>query len=150
MDESEQILYDQEDFKAWVYARATTVFTISSTLAIAPIPFSPHTSTFSIGSMTRIPISPLRACNCRAVIGLSYIIVFIAGHTTMGFTSFPFSPLLLKSQQRTTRDRVLSQIPFTVLARVLAESGAMRRMSAHFLNSICRTSSLLSLHFHSS
>lgn len=47
--------------------------------------------------------------------------------------------------------RRLSQAPFAILERVLAESGAIKKISAHFLKSIWRTGSPFYFHYpHSS
>lgn len=60
--------------------------------------------------------------------------VFMAGHTRNGlFNPFP-SDLVVKSQHLATRLSVLSQIPLAILARVLADRGATKKMSAHFLS----------------
>ena len=48
---------------------------------------------------------------------------------------------LLRSQARTTQVKRLSQIPTAIFAIVFASRGAMIKTSAHFLNSMCKTSS---------
>lgn len=53
--------------------------------------------------------------------------VFIAGATKIGLFNiyFPSYSLTLKSQALNTHVNRLSHIPFTILAKVLADKGAM-------------------------
>ncbi|RNA34097.1 hypothetical protein BpHYR1_009861 [Brachionus plicatilis] len=85
---------------------------MSSTLAIAPIPESPHIKTFSIE-------------------GCWYIKVFMAGQMITGL-ALMFSI----SHARITLVNKLSHIPLLILARLFAPRGAIRKTSAHFLSSM--------------
>lgn len=58
--------------------------------------------------------------------------VFMAGASSIGVAGFQ---LLIMDVSR------LSQIPLDILAKVLALIGAIKKMSAHFLNSACKMAS---------
>lgn len=61
-----------------------TIYPIRYGSSIAPFPISPHINTFSIGLMIWTFIFS-NFFNYLKVIGLSYIRVFIAGATIIGF-----------------------------------------------------------------
>ena len=111
---------------------------------IAPSPESPHASFFSTGLNTSIqpsPFSPMphsssRIFICFLVTGCFHIAVFIAGATTIRFFLLPsISPVV--SQALTTDNRRLSAKPKVILAKELADRGAITSKSAHLRNSIC-------------
>mmetsp|Transcript_29312 Transcript_29312/g.95533 ORF Transcript_29312/g.95533 Transcript_29312/m.95533 type:complete len:304 (-) Transcript_29312:3-914(-) len=111
---------------------------MSSTLAIAPTPTSPHASVLATGGTTRAPSSSASTARCFAVNGLSHISVFIAGARRHG--------LARKSHARRMHVRRLSQRPFAALARVFAERGATTRRSAQRRSSMWRTGSPTARH----
>jgi hypothetical protein len=60
---------------------------IVATEAIAPLPWSPHSRTFSTGSTMVYP-HYFNLFICSDVIGWSHIIVFMAGAAMIGFYSW--------------------------------------------------------------
>ena len=70
----------------------------------------------------------------------------MAGATSIGFLTFTEFLLtlveaivvLIGLQDLIIDVNKLSAIPFVILANVLAERGAIRKISAHFLNSLCK------------
>lgn len=120
---------------------------------MAPKPLSPHINVFSTVFKT-IMLSFCSFLKCFDVIGCSYINVFIAGHTTTGYFKrlYVYSNIFswlncywtsVKSHALITQVKRLSHIPLTIFAIVLADRGAIKIISAHFLSSICRTGSPL-------
>lgn len=108
-----------------------TMRTMSSILAIAPTPVSPHISVFSMHGISWCPHS-FSVFICCAVIGWVHMRVFIAGQKNSG---------LSKSQARVVHNNKLSQRPCAILASVLPSIGAMTRISAHLPRSMWRTGS---------
>jgi len=102
------------------------VCSIFSTLAMAPVPVSPHTNVFTTGGMMKYP-QDSSSSSCGLVTGCSHIMVFMAGATQTGFE---------KSQARRVLVKRLSAMPMESLARVLADKGATTHRSAHFLSSM--------------
>ena len=102
---------------------------------MAPLPTSPHIKVLVTVSSTFTLSFSFRKVSWIAVIGCSYIWVFMAGATRI-------LPLFdLKSQARKTQLSRLSASPFENLAIVFAESGATKRISARSLNYMCKTGS---------
>mmetsp|Transcript_1950 Transcript_1950/g.6082 ORF Transcript_1950/g.6082 Transcript_1950/m.6082 type:complete len:229 (+) Transcript_1950:485-1171(+) len=106
-----------------------------STVASAPEPVSLQARVLTTGSITVAP-NPTSWASCLLVSGWSHMCVFMAGASTNGLST---------SQARATQVNRLSQIPFASLPRVLAESGAIRKRSAHLRNSMWSTGSSLTL-----
>jgi hypothetical protein len=104
--------------------RRLTELTMSSTDAIAPVPMSPHASTFEIGGITWMP-SERNVFSCCSVNGCVHISVFIAGATSKRLRKVPGA--------RDARQQVVA-LTVCILAKVLALNGAISMACAHFLN----------------
>ena len=83
---------------------------------------SPHARALPIGPMTLYPMSSSMTLSCLLVSGCSHMNVFMAGNRYVGVEG-----------ERARRSEVarLSQMPPAILARVLAEQGAIKTTSAH-------------------
>jgi len=143
---------------------AEAAWRMLSTEAKAPFPISPQAKVFTCGEIicTQLVsrtfeslelslfcrLKPWMVDSCVFVRGCSHIAVFIAGANKRGFPGRCPWP---KSQARITQDTVSSQNPFAILARVWADKGATKRMSAQSRRSMWSTGSPSLFHsFHSS
>ena len=146
-----------QNFSCLRFIASETTCRMSSTEAKAPFPISPQAKVFTCGSIIRTALVSTRAfvspwlpmhCGpalrevfekpcmvdkCSAVSGWFHIAVFIAGASKRDFAGRKPWP---KSQARITHDTVSSQNPCAILARVWADRGATKRISAQSMQEI--------------
>ena len=112
----------------------STVLNISIVSAIPPIPISPHFNFFTTDGICTKWNSSFIILICFSVIKCSYIKVFMANAKNPGFLKSQALITQVFNFKKIVYTNKLSQIPFVILASVLADKGANKIPSAHFLN----------------